>query len=220
VQATTTVARAAGGDFQSPTANSVRLGIPTVADRVCQQATKIVLEPLFEADFFGLLVWVRPQCGRPPSYGGDASRLHQGNEFVFEADIENFFGSIDHERLLNLVARRVSDRRVLKFGQAVAASRGIGRWSRHRDGHGDAPRRCHSPLLANIYLKRIRSGPGRNMASGSSLYAMRTSLWPDHRNRPTKPKGERPGHLGGLGLGPSIRRDPVWSTSDRGREGF
>ncbi len=91
------------------------LGIPTVKDRVCQQATKIVLEPIFEADFLACSFGFRPKRSATDAMERLRVGFIEGNTFVFEADIENFFGSIDHERLLALVGERVSDRRVLKL---------------------------------------------------------------------------------------------------------
>ena len=91
------------------------LGIPTVKDRVCQQAAKLVLEPIFEADFLPCSFGFRPKRSATDAMERIRVGFTEGNHFVFEADIENFFGSIDHERLLVLVAERVSDRRVLKL---------------------------------------------------------------------------------------------------------
>ena len=95
---------------------SVRpLGIPTVKDRVCQQAAKIVLEPLFEADFLPCSFGFRPKRSATDALERLRRGFIEGSQFVFEADIRDFFGSIDHERLISLVGQRVSDRRVLKL---------------------------------------------------------------------------------------------------------
>jgi group II intron reverse transcriptase/maturase len=128
------------------------LGIPTVRDRVVQAAAKLVLEPIFEADF------------RPDSYGfrpkrGTLQALERlrklgacGGNHVLDADIRDYFGSIDHEKLMLLVDRRVSDRRVLKL---------LRQWLRAgvmEDGRevkllsGTPQGGVISPLLANIYL--------------------------------------------------------------------
>ena len=91
------------------------LGIPTVRDRVCQQACKIVLEPIFEADFLPVSFGFRPKRSATDALEKIRVAFPEGKQFVFEADIRDFFGSIDHDRLLSLVERRVSDRRVLKL---------------------------------------------------------------------------------------------------------
>jgi RNA-directed DNA polymerase len=91
------------------------LGIPTVRDRVVQAAAKIVMEPLFEADFKGCSFGFRPKRGATGAL--EAIRLTggRGHRYVVEIDIEKFFDSIDHGKLMKLVERRVSDRRVLKL---------------------------------------------------------------------------------------------------------
>ena len=90
--------------------------VPTVRDRVAQAAAKMVLEPIFEADFHVVLVWVSAEA---VGHDGDGAvavpASSRATLFVVEFDIANFFGEIDHDRLLTEVSRRVSDRRVLKL---------------------------------------------------------------------------------------------------------
>src|SRR6185436_3684499 len=90
------------------------LGIPTVRDRVVQMAAKLVLDPIFEADFLPCSYGYR--LGRSALMAKEALReLGKTNHHVLDADIRNYFGSIDHGKLMKLVERRVSDRRVLKL---------------------------------------------------------------------------------------------------------
>lgn len=91
------------------------LGIPTVRDRVVQQATKLVIEPIFEADFKESSYGFRPKKNATQAL--EAIRLTggRGHRYVVEIDIEKFFDSIDHGKLLLLVEQRISDRKVLKL---------------------------------------------------------------------------------------------------------
>jgi RNA-directed DNA polymerase len=89
--------------------------VPTVRDRVAQQAVKMVLEPVFEADFVDASFGFRPRRSATQAMERVRTGFIAGNTWVVEFDIRDFFGSIDHRRLLAAVARRVSDRRVLKL---------------------------------------------------------------------------------------------------------
>lgn len=128
------------------------LGIPTVRDRVVQQATRLVLEPIFEADFLAVSFGFRPRRSATDAAERIRVAFPRGNAWVAEADIRDYFGSIDQQKLLELVAGRVSDRRVLKLlGQWLRA--GVmddGRFSETVSGTPQGG--VISPLLSNIYL--------------------------------------------------------------------
>jgi RNA-directed DNA polymerase len=90
------------------------LGIPTVRDRVVQAAVKLVVEPIFEADFKECSYGFRPRKSATDAL--ETIRLVGGrHRYVVEIDIQKFFDTIDHGKLMRLVERRVSDRRVLKL---------------------------------------------------------------------------------------------------------
>ena len=91
------------------------LGIPTVRDRVAQMAAKLVLEPVFEADFLPCSYGFRPKRSATMALETVRKAGLKGGHFVLDADIRDYFGSLDHAKLMQLVGRRVSDRRMLKL---------------------------------------------------------------------------------------------------------
>ena len=98
------------------------LGIPAVRDRVVQMATKIIIEPIFEADFHDCSHGFRPR--RSATDALEIIRVvgGRGHYHVVDADIQGFFDNIDHDQLMALLAKRISDRRVLKLlGQWLKA---------------------------------------------------------------------------------------------------
>jgi len=133
------------------------LGIPVIKDRVVQMAMKIVIEPIFEADFQDNSYGFRPKRNAHQAVEDVKKHLLQGKIDVIDADISKYFDTIPHNGLLQLVAKRIVDKQILKLIKMwltvpIVEEREDGKKEYKRNDKGTPQGGVISPLLANIYL--------------------------------------------------------------------
>ncbi|MDO9576665.1 MAG: group II intron reverse transcriptase/maturase [Candidatus Cloacimonadales bacterium] len=137
------------------------LGIPTIRDRIVQMSCKMVIEPVFEADFEDCSYGFRPKRSAKGAITEIKSNLKRGNTNVYDADLSGFFDNIPHDKLLILLEKRISDKRVINL---------IKKWLKctvfednklHKSRKGVPQGGVISPLLANIYLNLLDKAVAR-----------------------------------------------------------
>ncbi len=137
------------------------LGIPTVKDRVVQAAVKLVLEPIFEADFTDNAYGYRPRRSAQDAVKAVHKALKAGYVHVVDADLSKFFDTIPHAELMRCVSRRVVDGAILHLVKMwltapIEEERDKGQPTRRLPGNRGTPQGgVLSPLLANIYMRRF-----------------------------------------------------------------
>jgi RNA-directed DNA polymerase len=127
------------------------LGIPTIRDRIVQTAFLLILEPIFEADFADSSYGFRPQKNAHDAIREIYKYLNWGCTEVYDVDLERYFDTVDHGKLMKLVARRISDGQVLHVIRQWLSCGYIEDGKHRQNKRGTPQGGVISPLLANIY---------------------------------------------------------------------
>jgi len=128
------------------------LGIPTIYDRVCQQALLNRLQPIFEPVFDEANYGYRQGRSTKDALRKVWKEIDSGSEWIVDADLKDFFGSVDHEKLLTLVAQQIADGRVLRLIEAMLKAGSYGKGRLFPTERGTPQGGVASPLLSNILL--------------------------------------------------------------------
>ena len=128
------------------------LGIPTIYDRVCQQALLNRLEPIFEPVFDDANFGYRRGRSTKDAMRKVWKEIQSGREWIVDADLKDFFGSVDHEKLLTLVTQRIADGRVLRLIRAMLKAGSYGQGRLFPTERGTPQGGVVSPALSNILL--------------------------------------------------------------------
>ena len=165
-----------------------KLGIPVVADRVVQAALKLVLEPIFEADFLPVSYGFRPKRRAQDAIAEIQFLGTRRYEWVLDADIEACFDCIDHTALMDRVRLRIKDKRVLSVVKAFLKAGILTELGELQDTHTGTPQGgILSPLLANIALSVLDEHlhrpwqPGGSMSTGDKRKSRRAKGLPQWR---------------------------------------
>lgn len=128
------------------------LGIPAIRDRVCQQALKNRLEPIFEPSFNNCSFGYRPGRSTHHAMRKIYREIIDGCEWVLDADLRDFFGNVEHEVLINKIAEKVSDGRVLRLIRQMLEAGYMEKGKKYVTTQGTPQGGVISPLFSNIYL--------------------------------------------------------------------
>ncbi|MGG1520031.1 group II intron reverse transcriptase/maturase [Paenibacillus oryzisoli] len=134
------------------------LGIPTIRDRVCQQAVRQIIEPIFEQDFYYYSFGFRPGYSAHQAINTIRRARRGGYDYVVDLDIMSFFDEIPHELLMEKVRERITDGKVLKLIRGWLTAGVMEDDQFHETVVGSAQGGVISPLLANLYLNHFDWG--------------------------------------------------------------
>ena len=195
------------------------LSIPAVRDRIVQAALKLVIEPVFEADFQPCSFGFRPKRSAHDALQVLIDEAWRGRRWVVETDIASCFDAIPHDRLMAVVEERIMDRQILKLLRAMLRA-GVMEGGVVSVGDAGTPQGgVVSPLLCNVYLNRLdrswkAKGVGRLVRYADDLVVMCAT-----RKEAEYALGLLTDLLGELGLSPKATKTRIVHLEEGG-EGF
>ena len=194
------------------------LSIPPVRDRIVQAAVKIVLEPVFEADFLPCSFGFRPERSQQDALQVLIEECAQGRRWVVETDIASCFSAIPHQELMQAVEERVCDQPVLKLLRAILRAGVMEDGQVRRPDTGAAQGGVISPVMCNVYLHRLDrawdDGDGVLVRFADDLVVM---CW--SRGQAEAALARLTALLAGLGLEPKAAKTRIVHLEEGG-EGF
>lgn len=128
------------------------LGIPTVKDRIAQQAVKMVIEPIYEKEFLEMSYGFRPRRGAKQAIAEVSGLIDEGYTWVVDADLQSYFDTIPHENLIIKVKEKISDGRITELVEMWLKQEVMEECKNWIPDRGTPQGGVISPLLANIYL--------------------------------------------------------------------
>jgi group II intron reverse transcriptase/maturase len=143
------------------------LGIPTLEDRIVQQALRMLMEPIFEADFYNCSHGFRRHRSTHTALR-DVARMFPRTTWTIEGDIVGCFDNIPHGQLMKAVEQRIADEKVLKLVRAFLAAGYLEQWQYHRTYSGTPQGGVLSPLLCNIFLHQLDEYVMRNLRANET----------------------------------------------------
>lgn len=163
------------------------LGIPTLEDRIVQQALRLLLEPIFEADFLGCSHGFRQGLSCHTALR-NVTTNYSVSSWIIEGDIKGCFDNIPHGKLMKQISRRVGDGKILMLCKSFLKAGYMENWSYHRTYSGTPQGGIISPLFANIFLHQLDEFMEKEMSANisQSKKDIRLRLNPENKNLTNK----------------------------------
>jgi len=194
------------------------LSIPSVRDRIVQAAVKVVLEPVFEADFLPCSFGFRPGRSAHDALQVLIDECARGRRWVVETDIASCFSAIPHERLMEAVEERICDQPVLKLLRAMLRAGVLEDGQVRREAAGTPQGGPISPVMCNVYLHRLdREWDERDGILARYADDLVVMCW--SRSQAEAALERLTALLAGLGLKPKAAKTRIVQLEDGG-EGF